>query len=72
MIAGAAADGNLYLLGKQDTVGMAVASAAACTEKGRFSHDDQGLPSWAHPVVCNSKLYIRNQGVLASYDIKAE
>ena len=32
---------------------------------------DLGWPSWAHPVVCSGKLYIRNQGALACYEIKA-
>ncbi len=65
------ADGNLYLLGEGNTVGLAEASPSAYVEKGRFSIPDQGWPSWAHPVVCGSRLYIRNQGVLACYSIKA-
>ncbi len=64
------ADGNLYLLGEGNTVGLAEANPSAYVEKGRFSIADQGWPSWAHPVVCGGKLYIRNQGVLACYDIK--
>ena len=40
-------------------------------EKGRFSIPDQGWPSWAHPVVCGGQLYIRNQGWLACYEVKA-
>ncbi len=32
---------------------------------------DQDWPSWAHPVVCGGNLFIRNQGVLTCYDIKA-
>ncbi len=65
------ADGQLYLLGEGNVVGLAEASPAGYAEKGRFRIADQGWPSWAHPVVSNGKLYIRNQGVLASYDIKA-
>jgi outer membrane protein assembly factor BamB len=65
------ADGNLYLLSEGNVVGMAEASPEGYKEKGRFEIADQGLPSWAHPVVCGGKLYIRNQGVLACYDIKA-
>jgi outer membrane protein assembly factor BamB len=64
------ADGNLYLLGENNTVGLAEANPAAYREKGRFQIDDQGWPSWAHPVVCGGKLHIRNQGVLACYDIE--
>ena len=65
------ADGNLYLIGEGNIVGLAEANPAAYVEKGRFQIADQGWPSWAHPVVCGGRLYIRNQGVLASYDITA-
>ncbi len=66
------ADGRLYLLGESNTVGLAEANPTAYVERGRFQIADQGWPSWAHPVVCGGRLYIRNQGVLACYDIKAK
>ncbi len=66
------ADGSLYLLGEGNTAGMAEANPSAYVEKGRFSIADQGWPSWAHPVVCGGKLYIRNQGTLACYDVRAK
>ena len=65
------ADGSLYLLGEDNTVGLAEATPNGYKEKGRFKIADQGWPSWAHPVVCGGKLYIRNQGVLTCYDVKA-
>ena len=65
------ADGNLYILSEDNVVGLAEASPAGYKEKGRFRIADQGLPSWAHPVVSGGRLYIRNQSTLASYDIKA-
>ena len=40
-------------------------------EKGRFRTKDQGFPSWAHPVVSGGRLYIRDQGTLSVYNIKA-
>ena len=64
------ADGNLYLLSENFVVGLAQATPEGYFEKGRFQISDQGQPSWAHPVICGGKLYIRNQGVLASYNIK--
>ena len=64
------ADGNLYLLSEDNVVGLAEASPAGYKEKGRFKIADQGLPSWAHPVISDGKLYIRNQQVLAAYDVK--
>jgi hypothetical protein len=63
------ADGNLYLLGEGNIVGLAEANPSAYIERGRFQIADQGWPSWAHPVVCDGKLYIRNQGVLACYNV---
>jgi outer membrane protein assembly factor BamB len=65
------ADGNLYLFGEENVVGLAVATPAGYQEKGRFEIPDQGAPSWAHPVVSGSRLYLRNQRTLASYDIQA-
>jgi outer membrane protein assembly factor BamB len=64
------ADGNLYIQSEDNVVGLAVASSAGYNEKGRFRIADQGLPSWAHPVVSGGRLYVRNQGTLAAYDIR--
>ena len=66
------ADGQLYLLSENNVVGLAEASPAGYKETGRFQIADQGWPSWAHPVVCGGKFYIRNQGTLACYDVKAK
>jgi outer membrane protein assembly factor BamB len=65
------ADGHLYILSEGNVVGLVEATPAGYREKGRFSIADQGLPSWAHPVVSGGRLYIRNQGTLTSYDVRA-
>jgi outer membrane protein assembly factor BamB len=65
------ADGHLYVLSENNVVGLVEASPSRYVEKGRFEIADQGLPSWAHPVVSGGRLFIRNQGALASYDIRA-
>jgi outer membrane protein assembly factor BamB len=65
------ADGMLYLFGEDNTVGLADAKPDAYSEKGRFTIEDQGKPSWAHPVVVGGKLLIRNQDYLNCYDVKA-
>jgi outer membrane protein assembly factor BamB len=65
------ADGHLYVLGEGNTVGLVEATPEAYRERGRFSIRDQGWPSWAHPAVSGGRLYIRNQGVVASYDVRA-
>ncbi len=63
------ADGNLYLLSEDNVVGLAEATPTGYVEKGRFRIKDQGYSSWAHPVVCGARLYIRNQATLTSYNI---
>ena len=65
------ADGNLYILGEDNVVGLAAAVPGGYQEKGRFKIADQGLPSWAHPVVSGGRLYIRNQNMLTAYDVSA-
>ena len=65
------ADGMLFLFSENNVVGLTEATPKAYVEKGRFQVPDQGRPSWAHPVVVGGKLYIRNQGALTAYDVKA-
>jgi outer membrane protein assembly factor BamB len=65
------ADGNLYIQSENNVVGLAEATPNGYNEKGRFTIPDQGLPSWAHPVVSGGRLYLRNQGTLSAYDIRA-
>ncbi len=41
-------------------------------ECGRFDQPDRTTqPAWAHPVIANGKLYLRDQDVLLCYDVKA-
>jgi outer membrane protein assembly factor BamB len=65
------ADGRLYIQGENNVVGLADATPSGYRETGHFSIPDKGLPSWAHPVVSDGRLYVRNQDVLITYDIKA-
>jgi outer membrane protein assembly factor BamB len=66
------ADGHLYLLSKDFVVGLAEATPAGYKETGRFTIAETAQPSYAHPVVSGGRLYIRNQGNLTAYDIKAK
>jgi outer membrane protein assembly factor BamB len=66
------ADGSLYILGEDNIVGLAEATAAGYREHGRFRIADQGWPSWTHPVVSGGRLYIRNQATLTAYDVRAK
>jgi len=65
------ADRRLYLLSENQVMGLADASPKGYVERGRFQINDEGWPSWAHPVVSGGRLYVRNQGTLTSYDVKA-
>jgi len=65
------ADGHLYLFSENRVVGLAEASPMGYREKGRFTIAEQNWYSWAHPVVSGGRLYLRDQGILAAYDIDA-
>jgi outer membrane protein assembly factor BamB len=65
------ADGHLYLQSENNVFGLAEATSAGYHEQGRFNIPDKGLPSWAHPVISDGRLYVRNQDTLIAYDIKA-
>lgn len=65
------ADGNLYIQSENNSFGLAEATPSGYREKGRFRIPDKGLPSWAHPVISDGRLYVRNQDTLLVYDIKA-
>jgi outer membrane protein assembly factor BamB len=65
------ADGRFYILGEDHVMGLAEATPTGYRELGRFPIKDQGWPSWAHPVVSGGRLYIRNQGTLLAYDVRA-
>ncbi len=66
------ADGRLYMLSEDNVVGLAEVTPKGYRETGRFEIADQGLPSWSHPVVSGGRLYLRNQNVLAVYDVRAK
>jgi hypothetical protein len=66
------ADGRFYILSEDNVMGLAEATPNGYRETGRFQIADQGWPSWAHPVVSGGRLYLRNQGTVASYDIRAK
>jgi outer membrane protein assembly factor BamB len=65
------ADGSLYIQGEDNVIGLADATPSGYREKGRLRIPDKGLPSWAHPVISDGRLYVRNQDTILVYDIKA-
>ena len=67
------ADGRLYYRTEDGTVLLIEPSAKEYIERGRFKQPDRSRsPAWAHPVIANGKLYIRDQDVLLCYDVKAK
>ena len=66
-----AADGMLYILSKDGTMGLVAPSPSSHTVVSRFDPPKGGKgPWWAHPVVCDSRLYIRHGEFLYVYDVK--
>jgi outer membrane protein assembly factor BamB len=67
------ADGRLYYRSESDAILLVEPSAKVYLERGRFKQPDRSRsPAWAHPVIANGKLYIRDQDVLLCYDVKAK
>jgi outer membrane protein assembly factor BamB len=65
------ADGHLYIQSENNLFALAEATHEAYREKSRFEIPEKSHPSWAHPVISNGRLYVRNQDLLLVYDIKA-
>ncbi len=69
------ADGLFYLRTEdgKGTLALIEPSPAGWIEKGRFDQPDRSdKKSWPHPLVSNGKLYVRDQGSLFAYDVKAK
>lgn len=64
-----AADGMLYCLDENHRMGLIEANPSKYIEHGRFEVKNLDRPAWAHPVIANGRLYIRNQQELTAYDI---
>lgn len=67
----AVADGHLYIHYADGTMTLVKASPDEFQEVGHFIVPGSGeRPSWAHPVIVDGKLYIREGDVLLCYDVK--
>lgn len=67
------ADGRLYLRAESGSLHLIEPSREGLVERGRFEQPDRtNLPAWAHPLVANGKLYIRDQGLLLCYELKSK
>ena len=67
------ADGRLYYRTEAGTILLIEPNAKEYVERGRFKQPDRSRsPAWAHPVVANGKLYVRDQDTLYCYDVKVK
>jgi outer membrane protein assembly factor BamB len=67
------ADGCLYVRSEDGPVALVEATPRAYKELGRFEQPDRSkAKAWAHPVVANGCLLLRDQDVLLCYDVKRQ
>jgi outer membrane protein assembly factor BamB len=68
------ADGHFYLRSEdKGTIALIDASPDGYQERGRFEQPSRSkCKAWPHPVISDSRLYLRDQDVLLCYDIKAK
>jgi outer membrane protein assembly factor BamB len=67
------ADGRIYYRTEEGPIVLIEPSRKEYLERGRFSQPERtDKPAWAHPVIANGKLYIRDQDTLFCYDVKAK
>ena len=63
------ADGHIVFRYQSGAVALVEATPLEFKLKGVFKPEVQIKESWAHPVVCNGKLYLREQNTLMCYEI---
>lgn len=68
----AMADGRLYYRTEDGALLLIEPNSKEYIERGRFEQPDRSnKPAWAHPVIANGKLYVRDQDELFCYNVKA-
>lgn len=66
------ADGMLYCLSEQRRVGLVRATPQRLELVSEFTLPSGGEgPSWAHPVVCGGRFYLRHSDTLYAYEVRA-
>jgi outer membrane protein assembly factor BamB len=66
------ADGMFYVLDERGNLGLMKPTPTSCTIVSRFQIPKGGEgPTWAHPVVCGGRLYVRHGEFLYAFDVKA-
>ncbi|MEA3367109.1 MAG: PQQ-binding-like beta-propeller repeat protein [Planctomycetota bacterium] len=66
------ADGMFYLYSDDGHMVLAKATDAGFAVTGSLKLKNPGKrPTWAHPVVCGGRLYVRHGEFLSAYDVRA-
>ena len=66
-----AADARLYALSEDGTIRLLAPMADAFVARGSFRiSDGRKKDAWAHPVICDGRLYLRYHDSLSCYDIR--
>lgn len=70
----AAADGHLYFVYQNSTVELLKADPKGYERMGSFKlegHDAEGVrPTWAHPVIVDGRLYVRQDDKIFCFDVR--
>jgi len=67
------ADGHLYLRGERGPLALIQPNPEEYIEKSRFVQPHRSdKKSWAHPVIANGQLLLRDQDMLLSFDVRAK
>ncbi len=65
------ADDRLYILSDDGVVGLVDPDPGEYREVSRFEIGSHEYPTWTLPVIANGTLYLRDQGRLYAFDVKA-
>ncbi|NND96664.1 MAG: PQQ-like beta-propeller repeat protein [Pirellulaceae bacterium] len=66
------ADGHLYIRYANGTMALAKANPESFDETGSFKIPGSGdRPSWAHPVIVDGRLYLREDDTILCYDVSS-
>ncbi len=66
------ADNRLYALSESGTMALLKATETQFETVGQFDiTPTKSKDAWAHPVICNGRLYLRYHNTLTCYDIRA-
>jgi outer membrane protein assembly factor BamB len=65
-------DGRLYYRTEKGAMVLIEPSPKQYLERARFEQPARrAQPAWAHPIIANGKLYLRDQDLLLCYDVQA-